>query len=144
MAKLFHGAVDLCDPDANAEQVIQADDQPLRAAWVQAATHATELDVIIGTLRCATELAGVNLKDEAMKVALVIDARGVHRRRVWEAWRCKDGRTKRWGAIAKTGVVIRAVDLDSLEPNRQPAPLQQKVESINGMVVTTTVDPADA
>ena len=74
MAKLFHGAVDLCDPDANAEQVIQADDQPLRATWVQAARHATELDAIIGTLRCATELAGVNLKDEAMKVALVIDA----------------------------------------------------------------------
>jgi hypothetical protein len=144
VAKLFHCAVALCDPDANAEQVIEADDQPLRAAWVQAATHAAELDAIIGTLRCAAELAGVNLKDEAMKVALVIDGQGAHRRRVWEGWRIKDGRTRRWGAIAKTGAVIRAADLDGLEPYRQPPPLQQKVENINGMVVTTTVDPADA
>lgn len=143
VAKLFHSALAVYDPEPNAEQAITAD-EPSRAAWVDAPRHALELDRVAGILRTAAEPCGQSVKDEGVKVALVIDANGAHRRRIWEAWRCKDGRTRRWGALVGTGAVIRAAAIDDLTPYRQCKPLEYKIEQRGGLSISVEHDPEDA
>ena len=59
---------------------------------------------------------------EPLRVALTVDDRGLHRRRVWENWQAQ-GRTSRWGALVGLGVKIRAhPHPDRLEPYRAPPP----------------------
>ena len=61
-----------------------------------------------------------------MLLPLVIDPAGLHRRRVWEAWK-SEGRTGRWGALLGVGARIRAADLGNIEPYRTPKPFVRKV-----------------
>jgi len=142
-AKLFHSALAICDPELNAEQAITAD-EPSRAAWVDAPRHALELDRIAGIVRVAAELCGANTKSEEIKLALVVDANGAHRRRIWEAWRNQDGRTRRWGALVGAGAVIRAAAIDDLTPYEQPKPLEVMTEDHGGLTVQVTIDPEDS
>jgi hypothetical protein len=142
-AKLLETAVNICDPELDPEAVVTAD-EPARAAWLAAPLHAAELDRLVGVLRCAAELCGTNTKSEEIKLALVVDATGAHRRRVWEAWWHKEGRTRRWGALIGAGAVIRAAAVDDLTPYRQPKPIEYKIENRNGLTVTIAVDPEDA
>ena len=78
-------------------------------------------------LQAAAALAGTpdTEKGEVM-IALTIDAAGLHRRRVWEAWRHVAGRTGRWGALLRIGATIRAHDLDGFTPYRPPRPMEVK------------------
>jgi hypothetical protein len=67
-----------------------------------------------------------------MLLPLLIDASGLHRRRVWEAWQANGERTGRWGALAVLGAPIRACPLDEFEPYRTPKPLIRKQFPVGG------------
>ena len=76
--------------------------------------------------------------------SLTVDANGLHRRRVWEAFEETGGRTGRWGALRALGARIRAADLDSYEPYRKPKPMEVKQIRHGIGVRQILVDPEDA
>ena len=74
--------------------------------------------------RAAADLAGTPVPGTGHLIALVVDAAGLHRRRVWEAFAVDTGRTNRWGALSRLGATIRAHDLVDFEEYRSPRPMQ--------------------
>lgn len=93
-------------------------------------------------LRAAAEAAGMDTRDEAFQLALVIDPGSAHRRRLWEAW-ASDGRAGRWSAIIAAGAKIHADGLDRVSPYRRPKPLEYKQETRGGLTFNLTIDPED-
>ena len=67
-----------------------------------------------------------------MLLPLIIDASGCHRRQTWEAWRANGERTGHWGALAGLGARIRAAELDTFEPYREPRPLVRRQFPVGG------------
>lgn len=142
----FTTAAGLVDPDAGAETIIIASEDE-RTAWAELPRYAARIDGLIGSLRAAAELAGTPTKKPEAQLALTVDATGVHRRRMWEAWHATAGRAGRWGSIVKAGAKIRASNLDGFTAYRLPMPLQEQFETPNGLlgpVLTTISDPEDA
>ena len=141
-ARMFTAAADIVDPEAPAEAMV-AEPQAQRTAWSQAPLHAGKLDALMPALIAGAELCGPSIvKDERMLLALTVDDRGVHRRKLWEAWNSKDGRCGHWSAILAVGAAIRA-EVGTLRPYALPKPLETRVEQRNGLTLNVTRDPED-
>jgi hypothetical protein len=94
----------------------------------------------------AARLAGApTVDDESMlEIALTLDTRKLHRRRVWECW-SSTGRAGRWVALHKLGAEIRAhCRPERLEPYRAPRPLKMRwVQGVHGGGEKLIIDPED-
>ena len=142
-ATKFTAAADIVNPEALAESMV-TEPQAQRTAWSQAPLHAGKLDALMPAMVAAAELCGHSIgRDERMQLPLVVDDRGVHRRKLWEAWDYKDARCGRWSVVLAVGAAIRAADLGSLHAYRRPKPLEQKIEQRGGLTITTRIDPED-
>lgn len=132
------------DPDADPAVVVGADGKT-RQAWADAALAAAELDRLIPTVQAAAELAGVDTTRRESLFALLVDAGGLHRRRAWEAFDHKGGRTGRWGALLAAGATIRACrPVTALVPYRQAAPIEERWERTDrGQHRRYVIDPED-
>jgi hypothetical protein len=135
------------NPEADANTLVSEPD-PVRKGWLDAAVYAAELDRLTPVLQAAAELCGIDTRDDTWLLPLVINSAGLHRRRVWEAWRVEGGRCGHWAALAGLGAQIRAADLDGFEPHRTPKPLIHKQFPIpgpnnRGIYRTEVIDPED-
>jgi hypothetical protein len=168
-AAAFHAAAQAADPEAEARDMVTADDTA-RQAWLAAEVNAAKLTQLIPPLLAAAQLTGlrIDLADERINEAwwsavidpaaifgLTVDAGELHRRRAWEAFDGDGGRTGdsegnrtgRWGRLVALGARLRAPDLDSYAPYRRPAPLVHRQRQIAGRpigyVENVVSDPED-
>jgi hypothetical protein len=161
IAAEFTAAAETVDPETPSTEMVLAPDDH-RTAWSDAERHAHRLDQTLIALVAAAQLAGTRLDnanpelgelwhdanlDEAAVLALAIDTTdpALVRRDVWRAWQtATEGRCRRWSALHKLGVTIRAAALDGFESYREPAPLQYRQEQIpgqpRGIVRTVEID----
>jgi hypothetical protein len=124
----FHETAKTVDTETTdaADVAAMADDQ--RAAWTAAAALAVQLETALSLLRVAAQLAGADISDETGSVvSLCVDTTTTAKRVLWQAWDVRDGRTGKWGAIAKTGARIRAATLETIQPFPRPAPLEHRL-----------------
>jgi hypothetical protein len=131
VATAFTAAAKQCDPEADADAIVEQPDS-VRQGWLDSTVHAAELDRLVPVLRAAAELCGVSSADDTWLLPLVCDPSGCDRRRVWEAWKADAARCGRWGALAGLGARIRAADLQGFEPYRMPRPLVRKQFPVGG------------
>ena len=136
----FTTVVATVDPEAAAETLITAPAKE-REAWSRATLLSGTLDGLIPALRAAADLAGTSTRDEPTLVGLLVYPNGAHRRRLWEAWWSKTGRTGRWGAIIKAGAKIRAAELADVHPYRGPRPLERRQEERDGRLMSALSTP---
>jgi hypothetical protein len=126
-----------------------------RGAWSDAGVHAAELDSLLPVMVAAAALTGIRVADRdgatltGTIIGLTCDpGTAAHCRRVWEAWKsARSYRCGRWGALLALGVKLRAADLSTFEPYREPRPLEHRQERSGGSlggVRQFTVDPEDA
>lgn len=128
LAQQFSTAARAVDPEAPAADLVESPTK-IRAAWGDAERYAHQLSTALVRLAAAASLAGVpNTERGEVMIPLVADITGCHRRRTWESWRTMSGRTRRWGALLKTGAVLRAADLNHIEP--YALPMQMEVRQI--------------
>lgn len=140
-ASEFAAAATVIDAEAPAATVVNASDDE-RAAWSTAERAAAELDAVLPTLVAASELANIHITaQDGTVLMLCVDPGNLHRRRLWQAFETRDGRTRRWGALAKIGATIRACALDDIKPYAQPRPLERRVEKIPGGERVFWTDP---
>ena len=143
-AHKFTAAAAVIDPEESAEALVHAPEK-LRKSWSAAEQLAHQLSEQSTGLAAAANLCGIPTAAQEALIALTVDAAGLHRRRVWEAWNTTGTRTKRWGALVALGARIRAADLDGFEPYRQPMPMETKqILVARGAVRFEQVDPEDA
>lgn len=137
-------AVAVIDPNTDPATVISADAKT-RSAWADAELAATDLARLVPILQAAAELAGVSTETREKLLALTVDATGLHRRRVWEAFDQDRGRGGRWAALLAAGATIRAHrPITELQPYRLPRPMEERWETINrGQSRRVIVDPED-
>lgn len=107
-----------------------------RRAWQEGQTQSAELTALLEPLRAAAALAGVNMSN---MLGLVVDADGLHRRRVWEAWNDPD----RWTALLELGATIATVDLEDYEHYREPRPMEHRTMRSGIGWRQVEVDPED-
>ncbi|WP_197498953.1 hypothetical protein, partial [Mycobacterium sp. E3298] len=145
-ATAFADAAATTDVEASAASVVNARDEQ-RAAWTAAEAGAAKLDALLKLLATAAALAGI--KDaftNAALIGLAVDATGLHRRRVWEAW-LAEGRCGRWSALHRVGATLRAADLGSFAAYDEPVPVEVRTEQVAGAPLgtyrTTRHDPYD-
>jgi hypothetical protein len=125
-ATKFTAAAKECDPEADSDAVVGQPDS-VRQGRLDSTLHAVELDRLTPVLQAAAELCGIYTgRDDTWLLPLLIDTTGLHRRRVWEAWRSAGERCGRWSALAALGARIRAADLEGFELYREPKPLIHK------------------
>ena len=140
----FTAAAKQCDPEANAETLI---DQPdaVRTGWLDAQRFAARLDKLVPILVAAVELCGISARDDTWLLPLLVDPTGLHRRKLWGAWRSAGERCGRWSALAALGARIRASDLDGFEPYREPRALIRKQFPTRerGIYRPVVIDPED-
>ncbi len=145
-ATAFTAAAATIDTEAAAASMVTAPDDA-RAAWVAAEQHAAQLSALTPVLAMAADLAGTRVHNDEDLLPLVADPGQSHRRRVWEAFFHKEGRTGRWGALHRAGVSIRACPLDQHQPYRAAKPIEVRQEQAPGQPVgfykTVRVDPED-
>jgi len=161
IAAEFTAAAATVDPETPSTEMVLAPDEH-RTAWSDAERHAHRLDQTLNALVAAAQLAGTRLDnanpelgelwhdatlDDSAVLALAIDTTdpALVRRDVWRAWQTTtEGRCRRWSALHKLGVTIRAAALDGFESYREPAPLQYRQEQIlgkpRGFVRTVEID----
>jgi hypothetical protein len=143
IATKFAAAVTVGDPETEAAQLISASDKQ-RKAFTDAGLLALQLTRSLAALRCAATLAGVSTTAPEDQIALVVDATGLHRRRVREAWKHEGGRTGRWAPLLALGATLRAAaDLDNLRPYARPAPMQIKQVRVGPGIRQEPHDPED-
>jgi hypothetical protein len=104
----------------------------VRSAWFDTAKFAARLDSLVPVLCAAIELCGIYAVDDTVLLPLTVDPSGLHRRRVWEAWKADGVRCGRWQALAGLGARIRAADLDGFGPYRPPKPLIRRQFPLGG------------
>jgi hypothetical protein len=160
VAKEFDGAASKfttaalqCDPEAEPASIVGQPDS-VRTSWLNTLEHAAELDALVPVLLAAAELADIPLprrtgRDSAL-LALMVDPGGLHRRRVWEAWRVEGGRCGHWAALVALGATIRAWPAERITeftPYREPMPLKRKQFPVPGQPFGTyqpvLIDPED-
>lgn len=107
-------ALETIDAEASAEEVVKAPAKT-RAAWAEGPALAVELDELVNVLHTAAILAGKTEPTghhNSCLIGLTVDAQGLHRRRVWEAWAKTTGRGGRWRELWKLGATIEAPALE--------------------------------
>lgn len=119
-AAKFTKAVETVHPDAVPEELMSAT-ATIRSAWADAPMLALELDAKSVVLAEAASLAGYRTGQKQHSIGLTINADGLHRRRVYEAWDNNTGRARRWGALLDLGASIEAPALEEYEAYREPA-----------------------
>lgn len=133
-AQQFTDTLAIVDSEASAEDMVKASAK-IRSAWADAPAHAYELSAMLHTLHTAANLAGIpdpiGQLDQLL-IGLSVDTRGLHRRRVWEAWNTTTGRALQWRELWKLGATIEAPALDDAKPYREPAEMEIRAEH-NGM-----------
>jgi hypothetical protein len=131
VASKFTTAVKGCDPEADSTEVVALPDET-RSAWLDAQRLAGNLDELVPVLWAVAELCGISTAaEETALLPLVCDPAALHRRRVWECWK-RGGRCGHWSTLAGLGVRIRAAELDTFEPYREPKPLIRKQFPVGG------------
>jgi len=136
------------DVTAEAERIVALDAKS-RAAWMDSAVIAAELDALLAALVNAANLAGIQTTDRSgarltgSLIALACDPAGAHRRRTYEAW-ASSGRCGRWSALLALGATLRAADLAAFEPYREPRPLEVRQQRVGMGTQQYTIDPEDA
>lgn len=142
LAADFTKSASTVHPETDPAKLLSADAKT-RSAWADAGITALELTNTIAALSTAAQLAGIPAANNDAHLSLTIDAAGLHRRRVWEAWETK-GRTNQWAAILDAGATIHAPALEDHKPYRRPAPIElQTVRSGMGYR-QVEVDPEDS
>lgn len=126
-AGAFLDAATICDPRTDAADVVTVSEK-VRKAWQATATHSRELTELLPVLRAAAELAGFCGPDPDDVVDIAVDAKGLTRTQLMDAWpvedresiqarQANDGFTRsrvsitrcgRWAALIAAGAVIRA------------------------------------
>lgn len=113
-----------------------------RKAWAEGQAVAVTLNNLIPVLLAAARLTGLKVTNEHA-LGFTINADGLHRRRVWEAWESDT----RWTALLELGAKIHAPRLDDYQEYPKPRPVEQKpVSAFNGalhVVRLETHDPED-
>lgn len=111
------------DIELPAEQIVGLS-APERAAWMDAALAAKELDRLFAVLVDAATLCGIRDADSnpGTRIALACDPGTAHVRRVHEAFAGR-GRCGRWAGLLALGVTLRAADLEGFVPYADPAPI---------------------
>ena len=136
------------DITLDAEKIVGLDAKS-RAAWMDAALAAKELDRLFAVLLDAATLAGIPVAaDRGSRIALACEPGTAHRRRVYDAWETRS-RCGRWPALLALGVTLRAAPLDGSAPYAEPGPMQIRQVPVNlgaGVHGTNQVpyDPEDA
>lgn len=123
-------ALNITDSEDNAESIVKASTKE-RAAWSDAPAYAYELTAMINTLHTAATLAGLTPtrgKLDQTLIGLTINAEGLHRRRVWEAWETTTGRAGNWRELWKLGATIEAPALNDAKPYNEPAAMENRGE----------------
>lgn len=114
-------ALELVDADDVAESFVGAT-KAKADAWLGIPLMVKELEASLSGLTYIATLAGVpNAKSASTQIALAVDAKGLHRRRVWEAWEITEGRAGKWGALVQLGANLHAPAMANLQPYREPA-----------------------
>ena len=142
LAQKFTATTDLVDPETDAAAMVD-ETEKLRRAWSTAEQLAHRLTAALAGLSAAASLAGVNTTAPEHLLPLCVDPTGCHRRRIWEAFDTSTGRTQRWGALLGIGAVLRAADLDGLQPYPRPRPMEVKQIPTGLGVRQIMVDPED-
>ncbi len=138
-------ALDTTDAEAPAEQIVKATAKE-RTAWSAGPALAVELDALVHTLHTAATLAGLRPSTahlDCTLIGLTVNADGLHRRRVWEAWENTTGRAGKWRELWKLGATIEAPELEDAKPYREPAPMQTRAEHTGTGVRQYAHDPED-
>jgi len=140
-------AAQLIDTAAPFEEVLHAP-TAARDAWEAAPTLARDLDTLTATLTRAAVLAGAYLAEASLSandwpMSLTVDATGLHRRRVWEAWGATDHRALRWGALLGLGANLTAPGLGGIHPYRRPVPIETRYEAVAYGRQAYQFDPED-
>lgn len=129
-AERFEKTLNIVDAEARPEELMSAPAKT-RAAWAESPMIALELSSVLGSLHTAAILAGLTPSTGGTAptlIGLTIDATGLHRRRVWEAWENTSGRAGKWYALWKLGATIEAPTLEDAKPYREPAPFETRAE----------------
>jgi hypothetical protein len=112
-----------------------------REAWLGAPSVSVELEETLRVLLAAAALNGArpdvafvtaatDTETQEFQIGLACDPGKAHRRRVWEAWAAKKGRTGRWGALSALGVRLRAAkDPAAAAPYARPEQLRTVVNA---------------
>lgn len=125
----------LVDPETDPASLVGRDSKQ-QSAWLAAAEASAELENMLPALAAAAELAGhrfpqtdgPDARRRDPELMLTCIPGRAHRRRVWEAWDHKGGRTGRWGALAALGVTIRAARAGESRGYNRPGPVLIKSE----------------
>ena len=159
LAGEFTALVNVVDCEADPRDMMAASEEQ-RQAWISAELKAAALDGALPPLAAAAQLAGIRLDapnrhapgwwhsplSTGALIALAVHTDGLHRRRVWEAWK-STGRCGRWTALVALGAHIGAAALRDFEPYREPRPLiyrQQQVPGApRGDIENIVIDPED-
>ncbi|KRE79919.1 hypothetical protein [Arthrobacter sp. Soil763] len=144
-AKELVTALNIADAEAPAEDMVKATAK-VRSAWSDGPAYAHELSALLDTLHAAALLAGKTEptgKHDQCLIGLSIDATGLHRRRVWEAWNTTEGRGGKWRALWKLGATIEAPELGQGRAYREPKPMETRAERANFGVRQFPYDPED-
>jgi len=145
-AEKFAGVCSVVDVEADSRPLLSAPAEQ-RAAYTQAPLLATELSALLPAVQAAAYFCGAEVfgkQNEPTLLALAVDAKAAHRRRLWTAWETTGGNTGRWAPIIKCGAAIcAAANPATLRPYRIPAPMVEKVEERNGIIYHIKTDPED-
>lgn len=136
-AEAFAKAHEIVPATTDAATLVTASEK-IRKAWAEGQARASGLTGIVPTLVLAAQLAGKRLASPTTPIGLVVDADGLHRRRVWEAY--EEG----WTALLQLGAKIHAPRLDEYADYREPAPIA--IEHVRAGIGfrAVEVDPEDA
>jgi hypothetical protein len=133
-AAAFTAAATTTDVEADAAEMVKAPDDQ-RDAWLEAERYAAELDSLVPLLTVAAQLAGVDVNpDDGTELTMCANPTDAHRRPLWTAWSDKQGRTGRWGQLAKIGAQIRSGSLGDITPYRRPRDIETRQVPVPGQV----------
>lgn len=111
----------------------------VRKAWAEGQTQSSVLDGLVEPLLAAARLAGLDAAGTPWGIGATVRTDGLHRRRVWEAWESGN----RWTALLDLGATIQAPELYDLEPYREPAPIEIRLEQRGIGWANVEYDPED-
>lgn len=138
-------ALETTDSETSAEQIVKANAKE-RGAWSDGPALAVELTTLLATLHTAATLTGYSphaSRLDSTLIGLSINASGLHRRRVWEAWNNNTSRGGRWRELWNLGATIEAPALDDAKPYREPAPMETRAEHTGTGIRQYAHDPED-